>query len=122
MSDIAGGRTGREGENVPPTQYLVMEVLGARWRLGEQTWTFPSACRKALDALQARGWVWHKDGIVERTRLAGLTDEGRGAWLLSATDELLHLLAGVAPDGSAVIDDGSWDTPANGSSAGRSDG
>lgn len=37
--------------DLPPTQYLVMEVLAARTRTGEPFWTFPSSLRHTLDAL-----------------------------------------------------------------------
>lgn len=37
--------------DLPPTQYLVMEVLAARHRTGEPYWTFPSSLRQTLDAL-----------------------------------------------------------------------
>lgn len=69
-------------EHVPPTQYLAMEVLAARYRLGESLWTFPSPCRAPLRALAARGWVRHKSGITEHTMRAWLTEAGIAAWAL----------------------------------------
>ncbi len=66
---------------LPPTQHLVMEVLVARWRTGERTWTFPTTCLPALRALEYLDLAWHKSGTVGGTRLAGLTDRGREAWL-----------------------------------------
>lgn len=69
------------GESVPPTQYLVMESLVARWRLGEAFWTFPSSLRPALRALAERGLVRHKSGFTEHTERAWLTDAGLLAWL-----------------------------------------
>lgn len=65
---------------VPPTQYLAMEVLAARYRLGEKTWTFPAHCRSALRSLSERNWVGHKSGIMQGTELAWLTAEGITAW------------------------------------------
>jgi hypothetical protein len=35
-------------DNLPASQYLVLEVLAARYRLGEPFWTFPSRFRRAL--------------------------------------------------------------------------
>jgi hypothetical protein len=64
-------------DSLPPTQYLVMDVLAARARLGEQMWTFPSSLRPVLNALQERGLLWWKSGVVEKTCQAFLTDAGR---------------------------------------------
>lgn len=62
---------------LPPTQYLVMEVLAARRRTGEITWTFPSRITPALRALEAIGAVWWKAGVAQGTCVAGLTDRGQ---------------------------------------------
>lgn len=67
-------------EPVPPTQYLTMEVLAARWRLGEKIWTFPGHCRPALRSLADKNWVGHKNGVLDGTELAWLTAEGITAW------------------------------------------
>lgn len=64
---------------LPLTQGLVMEVLAARDRLGERMWPFPNSAKRALDALEALGLVGHKDGVVERTRNAWLTEQGRAS-------------------------------------------
>lgn len=69
---------------LPPTQQLLLEVLAARARLGENAWTFPTRLRPALEALARAGLIWWKHGVIERTCLAGLTDEGR-AYALSAS-------------------------------------
>lgn len=68
-------------DNLPVTQVLVLEVLAARWRLGERIWTLTRTTRQALDALEALGLVGYKGGIVERTYLAWLTKAGREAML-----------------------------------------
>lgn len=65
---------------VPPTQYLVMEVLAARWRTGEKVWTFPNFCKPALRALCERNWLRYKSGIVQDTQLVWLSDDGIKAW------------------------------------------
>lgn len=67
--------------DLPPTQYLIMEVLGARWRLGEEHWTFPSYLSQQLRVLEARGLLTWKHGIVARTCMAWLTEEGKQVWL-----------------------------------------
>lgn len=69
-------------DDLTPTEYLVMEVLAARWRLGEECWTFPAAVAHPLGRLARRGYLDHKSGPVQKTRLAWLTDEGMTAWRL----------------------------------------
>lgn len=66
---------------LPPTQYLIVEVLAARWRTGEQVWTFPARLRSALTPLADAGLVGWKAGIEQGTVLAWLTDAGRAAAL-----------------------------------------
>lgn len=68
-------------DKLPLTQSLVLEVLAARCRLGEQVWPFPNRAKQALDALARVGLVGHQGGIVEGTRNAWLTDKGRTAVL-----------------------------------------
>lgn len=71
-------------DNLPPTQYLVLEVLAARHRLGEQLWTFPSrpAIRVAADQLASLGLIGWKGGVEPKTIRAWLTDAGRAAALM----------------------------------------
>jgi hypothetical protein len=73
------------GDDLTPTEYLVMEVLAARHRLGEATWTFPTSLRPAVTRLAQRGLVWWKRGVVEHTVLVSLTNVGRTRWLTPAT-------------------------------------
>jgi hypothetical protein len=73
--------TGPDADDLPPVQALILEVLAARYRLGEGLWTFSTRHRAALKALEERGLVGWKPGIVYRTCLAWLTDEGRKAAL-----------------------------------------
>ena len=63
--------------DLPPTQYLIMDVLAARTRLGEAMWTFPTSVRPALNALRDRGFLWWKSGVGPYTCEAFLTDAGR---------------------------------------------
>jgi hypothetical protein len=67
--------------NLPPTQYLVMEVLAARRRLGHIDWTFPSHLAPRLAQLERKGLIGWKHG-AEHTALAWLTEKGRREWLL----------------------------------------
>lgn len=67
--------------DLPPTQFLMAEVLAARYRCGEMTWTFPRSHKHIAKALEDRRLVWWKSGIVENTILVGFTDEGKKACL-----------------------------------------
>lgn len=71
-------------DNLPPTQYLVLEVLAGRHRLGEQLWTFLSrpAIRAAADQLASLGLIGWKGGVESKTIRAWLTDAGRAAALM----------------------------------------
>lgn len=71
-------------DNLPPTQYLVMEVLAARYRLGESLWTFPSTCRPAIHRLAGIGYVRYKSGVTENTERVWLTPGGIAAWQLDS--------------------------------------
>lgn len=66
---------------LPPTQYLALEVLAARHRLGEHLWTFPTNIRPALEALALAGLVGWKGGATHGTVRAWLTETGRAAVL-----------------------------------------
>lgn len=62
--------------DLPPTQYLVLEVLAARARTGEPAWTFPTSIRPALDELARRGLVGYKPSPAPDACLVWLTDHG----------------------------------------------
>ena len=66
-----------ETEDLPPTQYLIMETLAARARLGETCWPFPTRLRPALTALQDRGLLWFDSGPVPGRLRTFLTSQGR---------------------------------------------
>lgn len=75
-------------DRLPLTQYLLMEVLGARWRLGHHIWPFPSTAKQGLRMLEAAGLVnLHSpnaniDAPGWRSPIrASLTDAGRRAIL-----------------------------------------
>lgn len=88
-------------DNYTPTEWLVMEVLAARHRLGEACWTFPTSLRPALTSLQLRGAVGWKEGVAEGTCLAWLTDTGESGWHLDRPYEP------ILPSSQA----GHWITP-----------
>lgn len=58
-----------------------MEVLAARYRLGEHLWTFPSRHKKALRSLASKGLVETLSGVTENTVQAILTERGKSSWL-----------------------------------------
>lgn len=68
---------------LPLAQYLMMDVLGARWRTGEKVWTFPTRCRSTARKLEELGLAHWKSGVVEKTILVWLTDSGKSKVLTS---------------------------------------
>ena len=90
MTQITGNPAGGEEvadvdtDSLPPTQYLVLEVLAARARLGEACWTFPSRLKPALNALQSLGLIWWRHAPIPDHVQAYLTDAGREAVLSAA--------------------------------------
>lgn len=86
--------------NLPPTQYLILEVLAARARLGERMWTFPDRLRPALNALQQRGLIWWRSAPTPHDVQAYLTDTGRreamsSTYEVPATREYQDLLGAI---------------------------
>lgn len=65
---------------ITPTQWLMMEVLAARLRLGENHWTFPNKLKRTAKALEGLGLVTWKGGIVQGTIMVSVTDLGRREW------------------------------------------
>lgn len=63
--------------DLPPTQFLVMEVLAARARTGETLWTFPASLADALRRLEERGLISLMHGIAPASMRARLTEAGR---------------------------------------------
>lgn len=60
-----------------PTEGLVMEVLAARYRLGENLWTFDSRNVGTIRRLARKGLVEEIHGIVEHSVRAMLTEKGK---------------------------------------------
>jgi hypothetical protein len=67
--------------SLPPTQYLIVETLAARHRLGEPFWTFPTRLLSVVRALAAIGLVWHRPAPTPSAVQVGLTAAGRAAVL-----------------------------------------
>jgi predicted DNA-binding transcriptional regulator AlpA len=68
-------------DDLSPTQYLVMEVLVARIRLGEVLWTFPSTLKPTLRQLEEMNLVVLMHGVVEHTVRAYMTAEAQEHWV-----------------------------------------
>lgn len=62
---------------VTPTQNLLLEVLAARYRLGENLWTFESRHAHQLEKLADLELVDVLSGVTEGTIRAMLTEKGR---------------------------------------------
>ncbi len=73
-------------EKFTPTQELVLEVLVARYRLGEPCWTFTSRVMHAVESLENRGFVTWKSASVENAILVWPTDRllGDNQWMVSS--------------------------------------
>lgn len=64
-----------------PTEDLLLEVLIARYRLGESYWTFEQRHKSALEKLQSRGLVTVMHGVVENTCRASMTELAKKEYL-----------------------------------------
>lgn len=68
-------------DKLPPTQYLILELLAARYRLGETYWTFTDRVRPAADKLQNAGLIEVGSSPAPYAFQARFTEAGRLAWL-----------------------------------------
>lgn len=68
-------------EDLTVTESLMMEVLTARMRLGENLWTFDSDMKGAAKSLAVAGLVYWKHGIVEGTIMVWMRDEAKAQFL-----------------------------------------
>ncbi|MEV0726024.1 hypothetical protein AB0I37_25000 [Micromonospora purpureochromogenes] len=66
-------------DKLPAAQYLILEVLAARYRTGEVAWTFPARLRRECDRLADTGLIGWKSGVAPKTVIAWLTDAGKRA-------------------------------------------
>lgn len=64
-------------KSMPVTQKLILDLLAARYRLGETLYTLPATAQKAADALEAGGYITTMRGVVEHSIRASLTKAGR---------------------------------------------
>jgi hypothetical protein len=58
-----------------PTESLIIDVLVARYRLGDTLWTFESRNMPALRKLEEKGLVHTTSGVTENTVRAWLSDK-----------------------------------------------
>jgi hypothetical protein len=66
-----------------PTEGLVLQVLAARYRLGERLYTFDSRVHAAINRLGERGLAIEVgSGVIEHTKRAMLSDKGKEYMLL----------------------------------------
>ncbi len=64
-------------DSFTPTEELVLDLLQARIRLGENTWNFDSRLKPTLEKLQSKGILNFKSGFVGSRLLAWPTDDGK---------------------------------------------
>jgi hypothetical protein len=64
-----------------PTETLILELLIARYRLGEVVWTLDSTVSKQVRSMARKGYVHELNGIVPKTVRARLTDDAVGKYL-----------------------------------------
>ena len=83
-------------DRLPATQYLILEALAARLRLGEEWWPFPSKLGPGLRALEEAGLISIQHGNTPHTLKACLTGTGRDTMLGSGyVPAVTRLLAQV---------------------------
>lgn len=74
-------------DGLTPTEWLVLDLLVARRRLGANVWSFPSELRPTLRRLESSGFIGFKHGVVAGTLLAWLIDGGPAdAWTAPTSD------------------------------------
>lgn len=67
-------------DDITPTEYLMMEVLVARYRLGQVFWHFPKSMRSIARKLDARGFTFWSYGIAPDSIRVSLCRTGLEAW------------------------------------------
>jgi DNA-binding MarR family transcriptional regulator len=67
----------KDYDDLTTTQQLILETLAARWRLGEEGWTFSTQITKQLRQLETEGYVDWKHGVCQGTTLVWLTDAAK---------------------------------------------
>ena len=64
-------------DSLPPTQWLLLETLTARLRLGEPFWTFPDRLKPVARQLEHAGWLSLRSGPAQGAFQAWPTDRLR---------------------------------------------
>jgi hypothetical protein len=64
-------------DDLSPTQQLILEVLAARFRLGDKLWPFDTRNKHQANLLEEYGLIQVHTGNVERTFRASLTAAGQ---------------------------------------------
>jgi hypothetical protein len=81
-----------------PTAELIGDVLAARYRLGENIWTFDTRTLPACRDLKAQDLIGTKSGIVPNTYQAWLTDAGKERFLDKRYGRSLAERNGISTD------------------------
>ena len=76
MADTESGEI-----SLPLTQELIVEVLIARYRLGELLWPFPTSAGKSLKALTDKGLIGYQSASTEGSYNVWFTAEGKKRYL-----------------------------------------
>ena len=77
MSTVTTAEDVPEIELLTPSEDLVLEVLAARYRLGEVVWTFELRHRSAINRLINRSLVETHDSLIPKTIRVSLTATGK---------------------------------------------
>lgn len=71
-----------DADQLPPVQYLILELLAARVRTGEQVWSFPDRLRPQLRKLAEAGLIGWKSSPAPGACHAWFLEPGRTLMLL----------------------------------------
>lgn len=71
-----------DADQLPPVQYLILELLAARIRTGEQVWSFPDRLRPQLRKLAEAGLIGWQSSPAPGACHAWFLDPGRTLMLL----------------------------------------
>lgn len=95
---------------LPPTQYLILDVMQARSRMGESHWTFPQRLEPQARRLEQTGLVSLRSGPAQGAFEVWLTDAGRDLLLskpwvspMSAPIERVRKLAEAAKAAGTML-------------------
>lgn len=84
-----------------PTEDLIIDVLVARYRVGDTLWTFETRHMPTLRKLEEKGIIHTASGVTENTVRAWLSDRAlrdHGASLFTISNTMEHLPADGARD------------------------